>query len=665
MKLTSIFIHVFLIGFVSVSFAQNVEFKKTNFPDDQSGFKKALKAKREGDHFFEIGDMLTALSEYLKVQELTPDNAENNYKVGVCYLQSIYKVKSVDYLEHAYELDSLVAEDIFFQLGSSHHLSEDWDLAIEWYSKFLAKVQLEKDSKIKSDKIKIIEKRIKECGYGKEFVANPVKVELVNVGDQINTPFPEYFVIINADESVMMFTSQRPGSTGETAQEEGLEYAFHFEDVYVSKRDGDQEDWGTAEGVGKPVNTRKNDATIALAPDGHTVLTYNDHDPSQGGDIYQCDLDGDNWTEPKRLSDNVNSQYHECSASFSYDAHQLFFVSNKPEDNLGGHDIFVSLWNDTLNDWMPSANIGDHINTEYNEQGVFAHPDGVTLYFSSEGHNSMGGFDIFKTKFKDGKWSAPENLGYPINGPDNDVGLKISASGKHGFLSAYHNDSYGKDDIYQINFIEDVEEHLTILKGHVKDEKTKLPLAAKIEITDLGRHVKIATFSSNASTGHYLVSLPAGHNYAIEIDAPDHLFHSENFNIPATDDYHEVVKDIYLKEIKVGSKEILKNVFFDTDKSTLRPESRDELDKVADFMKLNSTIKVEFSGHTDDRGSDTHNEKLSDDRAIAVVEYLVNHGVERERMVPKGYGETKPIATNETEEGRQLNRRTEMEIIGR
>lgn len=659
MTRTTLLSAILLFSICTSLLAQNIEFKKSNFPDQSSEFKKAISAKKNADYFFEGGiqEYNYAIPEYLIAYNFNPKNAKLNYRLGVCYLYSIYKTRAEKYLKEAYDINPQIENDIYYMLGRAFHINEKWSEAIEFYNKHLKRANSETE---KED----ILRKIKECNNGLEFSSKPLNVVLSNVGDGVNTIFPEYLVIINADESIMMFTSQRPGTTGETSEEAHDDFIFHNEDIYVSTMT-ENSSWGNTKNIGRPVNTNLNDATIALAPDGHTVLTYNDK--SGGGDIYECKLNGDKWSQPHRLSSHVNSQYHESSASFSYDGKSLFFVSNRPEDNYGDHDIYMSHWDDSLNQWGKATNLGENINTPYSEQGVFAHPDGHALYFSSKGHNTMGGFDIFKSEWNEetGTWGKPKNIGYPINGADNDVGFVMAASGRHGYLSAYHSDSRGKADIYRIDFPEGEIEHLTLLKGHTYDNKTKKPVQAKIEIIDLGKHEIVATFESNSLTGHYLVSLPAGKNYAIEIESEGYLFHSENFNLPKTDGYHEVKKDIYLDQIEVGQKMVLNNIFFDYNKASLRTASEDELQIVINFMQENSSLKIEISGHTDNRGSHDYNQQLSENRAHAVVDYLVAHGIKKERLVFKGYGEEEPIAKNDTEENMQLNRRTELKIIGK
>ena len=306
----------------------------------------------------------------------------------------------------------------------------------------------------------------------------------------------------------------------------------------------------------------------------------------------------------------------------------------------------------------------------------------------------MGGFDIFKSVWneKTKKWSNPENLGYPINTPDNDIFFVLSASGKHAYYASVRPEGLGDNDIYMITFVTpktpilNTEDNLlasltepmretviakevavpvvavSILKGTVFDAVTNAPLEADIELVDNTLNQVIATFKTNSATGKFLVSLPAGKNYGIAVKKEGYLFHSENFDIPAASGYQEYVKDIPLKNIAVGTKIVLRNIFFDFDKATLRPESTYELERLIQLLKDVPTMHIEIGGHTDSKGADDYNMKLSASRAQSVMDYLASHGIDKARLTSKGYGETKPMATNDTDEGRQLNRRTEFEI---
>jgi outer membrane protein OmpA-like peptidoglycan-associated protein len=395
------------------------------------------------------------------------------------------------------------------------------------------------------------------------------------------------------------------------------------------------------------------------------------------------------------MNKNINTdKYHESSACYSPDGNSVYFVSDKP-GGQGDRDIYIS-HKDEKGRWGEAINLGPTINTKLGEEGVFAHPDGRTLYFSSQGHKGLGGYDIYKSVFdeKTKTWSTPENIGYPVNTPDDDVFFVVSASGRRAYYTSFNPGGYGEKDLYMITFLgaeklmvnnnednllasqaEPVKEtvaaqtvaikeaQLTILKGVITDALTQKPLEATIEIVDNQMNQVIATFTSNSATGKYLVSLPAGKNYGIAVKKEGYLFHSENFDIPNTAAFQQVTKDVELKNLAVGSKIVLKNIFFDFDKATLRPESTNELERLTKLLNDVPTLKIEISGHTDSKGANDYNKALSDNRAKAVVDYLIKAGIASNRLVYKGYGEEQPISTNETDEGRQLNRRTEFKIL--
>ena len=534
--------------------------------------------------------------------------------------------------------------------------------------------------------MKLVNKRIYECQSGKELMKNPIRVFIDNVGTSINSPDNDYTPVISADESVMMFTSRRAGTTG-GGIDEGL--AEPFEDVWVSYRSG--KSWTKAVNLGAPINTNEHDAVVCLSPDGQKLISFNGK--KSGGDLFISSLEGNKWSEPDNMGKAINTKYHEPSATFSFDGKTIYFVSDR-EGGFGGHDIYMSKVNDK-GKWESATNVGTVLNTEYDEDAIFMLPDGKTMYFSSKGHNSMGGYDIFKTTLENGVWSKPENLGYPVNSPDNDVFFQMAANGVHAYYSTANNGGYGGQDIYRITLLgpekppamlnEDnllasvtapvsdfkaeklvvAGPKMTVLKGIVRDDKTKAPLEGTIELIDNTLNEVIATFKSNSTTGKYLVSLPSGKNYGIAVKREGYLFHSENFDLPASADYQEVEKNIDLKKVEIGQTIVLKNIFFDFDKATIRPESATELDRLIQLLTENPTLKIELGSHTDSKGSDDYNQKLSQSRSQSVVTYLIGKGISTDRLVAKGYGETMPVATNDTDAGRQENRRTEFKILSK
>ncbi len=682
-RIYSIIVFVFL---GTIVLAQNVEFDKANFKDRKDAFKEAVKNLEKGDEYFEIGlhFFKEALPFYERANEFNPNNAELNYKLGRCYLVTKDQ-RALSHLEKALKLNPNVAEDLQLYLGEAYHKEMRFDDAIAAYSQYQKVAMQHSDPYVLKD----LNLKIKQCYNGKKITKKPIRVFIDNLGDNINTKYNEYGAVISADESVIVFTSRRPGSVGGKIDPNLNEY---FEDIYIAEKNEDGT-WGKAVNIGEPVNTPNHDANTGISPDGQRFLIY--IGKKGNGDIYESVLDGKVWGKPESLGKNINTKdYHEPSACYSPDEQILYFVSDKP-GGKGGHDIYYSK-KDEKGNWGEAINIGDVINTPYDEEAVYMHPDGKTLYFSSQGHESIGGFDIFKSVYdeKTKTWSKPENIGYPVNTTDDDVFFVVSASGRHGYYTSTTKDGRGLRDLYMVTFlgkeknmvlnnednllasqagtIEEVavapevevpEARLTILKGIIYDFKTNEKLKAEIEIVDNETNEVIARFHSNSATGKYLVSLPAGKNYGIAVKKEGYLFHSENFNIPDDQAFQTVEKNIGLKKLSVGNKIVLNNIFFDLDKATLRSESTAELERLIKLMKDNPTIVIEIGGHTDSQGSNQYNQSLSERRAKAVVDYLIKGGINSSRMTWKGYGETKPIATNATPEGRQKNRRTEFKII--
>ncbi len=679
-------IFILLLFAASVAKSQSIDFKKNNFPNDREGLDAAIENFEKGDELFNQGIAYykMALEPYLLANTFNPNNSFLNFKIGKCYLFSSTKQKAITYLEKAKELNASIDVQLPYYLGWAYHLDMQWDKAIEQYRKFgliagsgAEFMEMQADAK----------QGIKACETGKVLQLKPIRVFVDNAGAEINSKYSDYGPVISADESIMLFTSRREGTTGGAIDPGINEY---MEDIYISQKLNGK--WTKAINLGAPVNTGDHDANSGLSADGQKFLIYNG---SGHGDLYEANLIGDKWDEPKPLGKNINSNAHESSACYSPDGKSIYFVSDNPESTLGDRDIFVS--NKEANGkWGKAVNLGPSINTGLGEEGVFIHPDGKTMYFSSEGHETMGGYDIFKSVYENGKWGKPENLGFPVNTPDNDVFFVISASGKHGYYSSYSDKGFGEKDIFLITFLgpekpmvlnnEDnllasktapvketvlaptlaiKEAQLTILKGIVSDASTKRPLDATIEIIDNAQNISIATFTSNSATGKYLVSLPAGKNYGIAVKKDGYLFQSENFDIPAAAAFQQVVKDIALKGVDVGSTIVLKNIFFDLGKATLRSESTNELERLGKLLYDNPTLKIEISGHTDNKGSAELNKKLSDGRAKAVVDYLISKGITGDRLTYVGFGKEQPIASNDTEDGRQQNRRTEFKIIGK
>ncbi|MDY0216588.1 MAG: OmpA family protein [Bacteroidales bacterium] len=670
-----------VIGIYSSSLmSQNVEFNRDNFPN-RSVLREAIKNINSGEKILkdEYPNYQAAQEFFMLAYKLNPNNADLNYKIGYCiFNDKTSRLGSLPYFEKAYKLKPDVALDIQYYLAQNYHINYEFDKAINYYRSYLNSLS----GKTLNDSSAEVYKKINECENGKILIKKEERVFIDNMGTEINTAYDEYGPVITADESVLMFTSKRPLVVNQRP-----ERGDYIENVYISNRKDKK--WTLSENIGKTLNTDYHNAVKALSNDGQQLIIYRG---DNGGDLFLSKASGDSWSKPSRLPKQINTNYHEASASFSYDGKTLYFVSDKP-GGLGGHDIYQTKV-DNRGNWSDPVNLGGVVNTPYEEISVFAHPDGKSLYFSSNGHDNIGGYDIFKTTFENGIWTKPVNIGFPINTTENDVFFVISASGRRAYYSSAKDGGYGGQDIYVITFLgpeklfvmngEDnllanktnpikekfiapavvIEEtSLTLLKGIVVDEKTRNPILATIELYDNEKNELLASFQSNSSTGRYLVSLPSGKNYGIAVKADKYLFHSENFILPDSAKYQEIEKEIALKKMEVGQRIVLRNIFFDFNKSSLRDESTTELENLLALLKENSKMKIEISGHTDNVGSAQYNKKLSESRAQSVVNYLKSKGITADRLSFAGFGFDDPIAPNDTEEGRQLNRRTEFKVI--
>ncbi len=479
----------------------------------------------------------------------------------------------------------------------------------------------------------------------------------------VNSEFNDYAPVITADGEQLFFTSRRPYTDKEQAKnKEGKE------NIYYSLYDSETKKWRKPVPLNETINTLgRHNSILGISNDGQRLLKYQD-DEYGNGDILESFLKGEQWSDPQSISPIINSTFHESSATISPDGKTIYYVSER-KGGQGGRDIWMSTKNNE-GKWSDPHNLGDVVNTPQDEEAVFIHPDGRTLYFSSKGHNSMGGYDIFKTVYQNGKWSKPQNLGEPINTIGDDLFFVLSANGKTGYFASNRGDKV--KNIYQVEFYPIEKEdkktvssapNLTVFKGVITDKETGAPLEAIIEVTDNEKNEVIARYNSNSSTGKYLLSLPSGTNYGVNIQAEGYLFESFSFDLADTASYQEYVKDVQLNKLKAGTKVILKNIFFDFDKATLRKESLSELTRLVTIMNQYPNLKIEIGGHTDGKGSDDYNNRLSKDRAGAVVAYLIEQNIASDRLTFKGYGKSQPIATNETEEGRQENRRVEFKII--
>lgn len=497
---------------------------------DVKVFDKADKIELDkAEELFESGSYLFAIPIYEELAEKFPKELYIKYRLGMCYLkkQDSYH-KAVEYLKPVADKMPNSA-DIKFYLGIAYHLTNQFDDAIKEFNEYL------KQDIIKTQQ-PITERLIQNCINAKELVASPVDVVITNVGSPINTEAAEYVPVISSNEQTMVFTYMGKRSKG------------GFEDVFTTEKKDDGT-WINPQPLDDNINSYDHDASIALSPDGQILFIYKDTKDKKG-EIYYSNLNGRDWSTPKQILGEVNTNHWEGSASISADGKILFFTSDKPA-GLGGRDIYkATLINDSI--WGNVVNLGPTINTPYNDDAPFIHPDGRTLVFSSEGHNSMGGYDIFHTQLqKDGTWLPPTNIGFPINSPDRDTYYVLSADGKTGYYSSGRPEGYGLQDIYIVSpGLVGYKPAIALVKGLITlDNK---PAEAEIIITYKNKGTTHSKIGSNSSSGEYLSNLPTGDVYEItyklknfnnSLLSGDSIV-SETVNIVESDDFIEIVKNI-------------------------------------------------------------------------------------------------------------------------
>ncbi len=472
--------------------------------------------------------------------------------------------------------------------------------------------------------------------------------EPVNLGDSVNTKDSEYYPTITIDGKQLVFT-RRVGNFNEDF------YGAAWQNAA----------WRKSKGLPGSINTARNEGAQNISQDGQWLIFTGCNFPDGFGscDLYISYLSSTGeWSTPENLGERINSESWDSAPSLSPDKRDLYFASRRP-GGYGGSDIYVShrLPNGK---WSEAENAGAEINTAGDESCPFIHADNHTLYFTSNGHTGYGGDDLFLAhKGPKGVWSAAQNLGYPINTIENEGSLVVSADGKTAYYASDRNDTRGGLDLYTFDLRSEMRPVRTLwVKGKVFDKKTNKGLPSAVELTDLQSKEIISRVQTD-ETGNYLITLPVGRDYAFNVKRARYLFFSENFSLGQKNPDSTYNIDIPLQPIEANASVVLKNIFFDVNKSELKPGSQVELETIVQLLKENAALKIQINGHTDNVGTTADNLKLSKDRAQSVVKYLTAHAIDPMRLSFKGNGDTQPVADNATDEGRAKNRRTELKVV--
>jgi outer membrane protein OmpA-like peptidoglycan-associated protein len=553
----------------------------------------------------------------------------------------------------AYRIDPRFGAKALSYCGSIEMERTRFSEALKYFTDYLSTLNDPKE-------ISAVREVIRRCEIGADLIKNPKPFQPINLGTGVNTPNAEYGPTLSTDGQTLIFTRLEPVVKRSCPTPDG-----RLEDFYSSTLD--KGTWTRAENVGYPLNSDCNEGAQSISPDGNYLFFAAVGRPdgfSEKSDIYYSLKSGKGWSQPQNLGAPVNTKFWESQPFIASDGRTLYYVSNMP-GGKGGADI----WKSELQadgKWGRPENLGEKINTPGDEFSPFIHQDNQTLYFSSDYHPGIGGFDFFYSRRQsDGHFGPPVNLGFPINTVDDERSLVISSDGKTGYYASNKLEGSGDFDLYQFELYPEARPvPVTYMAGTVRNIQTGMPLEADFELIDLETGDIVIRSFSDSRTGAFLVAIPVNKNYALNVSKSGYLFYSENFSLKEMKSQIEPYrKDVDLIPVRADERIVMKNIFFETGSADLKSESRAELEKLLGFLNQNPSLKIEISGHTDNVGSKEANLKLSEGRAKAVVDYLLKVGIDGNRLASKGYGDSRPIDDNNTPEGRANNRRTEFKII--
>jgi outer membrane protein OmpA-like peptidoglycan-associated protein len=625
-------------------------------PAQAQSTRKDLKT---GNKFFEQENYRAALPFYERVLAKDPNNAKALFNAGISYM-SFDKEKASDYIYKAQKLKPKVSKDVEYWLGRVDHLNYNFDEAVAHFQAY--NVTLKKNDQRKEGLAQLIQ----HSKNAKVQFNSPKDIFVKNLGPVINTQFSEHSPVISSDDKILIFTSRGEavtGATGKTTDTKNKSVAAdgeYYEDIFEAKRI-DDENWEKPRSLSGVLNGKGHDASTQLFDNDTKLLMYRN---DNNGDILVSDkAPGGDWTAPKPLGANINSKSYEGDAYITPNGLTLYFATGKYSED-GTLDIYVATRPTIDADFGAPKSLGGNINTKYDDDSPYITKDGKTMYFSSRGHNTMGGYDIFKSEFDSvsRRWGAAENMGYPINTPDDDSYYRLSPDGSYAYLSSYRIGGYGEKDIYTINYIKN-----STIKGKVFSSKDSTSVIPGVELVFSGAQADKTALSFRDVTkydGAYQVAVLSGRTYQVAVSKDGKNIETQEFAVPvSTNDSTTITKNFYVNYIDTTSAMAFKNIYFDTDKYKLRPESITELNNISQILTANTGINISIEGHCDSRNTDEYNMVLGQNRADAAFKYLKKKGVADARMTTVSYGERRPAAPNDSPENMQLNRRTEFKPV--
>lgn len=611
--------------------------------------KKAIQVYTDGVEYLDQRKYPEAEEKFLNAIELDNVFVEAHQMLAFLYEEIKKYDEAIEYYEKVIQIDPKFFPNNYFTLGNLQLASGQYEKAKANFIIFSGLKDVSVALQMQS------EENVIKADFAIQLMQNPVSFQPINLGENINTEFGDYSPTLTADEQVLYYTVRRK-------RDEYTQCARcpDEEDFYISRRNEGK--WTKAVPLGHPINSHDNEGAACISPDGKIFYyTACNRDDGLGScDIYFSKKEGSKWSSPINCGSPLNSTKWDSQPSIAPDGKTLYFASARG----GNKDIFVSIQNED-GQWSVPQSLGSVINTNKDEMSPFIHPDGKTLYFTSEGHLGMGGMDIFYSKKQDdGSWSIPQNIGYPINTHHDEGFFIVSASGATAYYSSDQLGGSGKFDLYSFDLpLELRPEPVNYIKGVITDAIKLNYIFAEFELINLTTGETVVKSFSDPIDGTFLVCLPSNASYALHVSKTGYLFYSQHFELNDTMSQTDpIMKNIELQPIRTGEIVVMRNIFFDFDSDVLKPESKVELNKLIVLLVENPSLCIEIRGHTDNIGSADYNKMLSEKRALSVLNYLTEKGVDRRRLAYKGYGATVPVDTNETEEGRAKNRRTEFKV---
>ena len=538
---------------------------------------------------------------------------------------------------------------IFFRLGEAYYKTGNYSEALQNYNKY-------SESKLIPEKRQfLLACKIASCEFAINSIKNPVEFDPTNVGGEINSTDDEYWPTPSLDGKKLVFTRliKDPDRLPQ-------------EDFFVAEKDSGN--WADVKAITE-INTGDNEGAQSLSADSKILFFTACNRPDGFGscDIYFSRFINGKWTNPQNAGSPLNTSAWEAQPSFSSDNKYLYFSSNR-KGGFGKKDIwraeFLGFSETGKPMWKEPVNLGNVINTEEDEISPFIHANNRNFYFSSDGHIGMGGLDLFTAEIDEsGKVENLKNMGYPINTNKDELGLTINSIGETAYFSSARDAGKGLD-IFSFNLDRGLQPSpVSYIKAKITDKSTQQPIKASIDLADLSSKTPKDRVEAADENGEIMLCLPLSHNYSFTVSEPGYLFYSQSILLKdVTTLIDPLILDIKLEPIEVGAKMDLYNIYFETDSFRILPASEPELERLTVFLQNNPKLKVEIQGHTDNTGTPEKNQVLSENRAKSVVDYLVAKGINVARLQYKGYGADVPVASNETEAGRKLNRRTTIRI---